>query len=67
MASVRMSVFTGLMVTDKGPQELFAWNLMQRQIINMSTPRYITYTKDLFARKMEFRKKSYKLGDNAIL
>jgi hypothetical protein len=53
-----MSVSTGLMVTDKGPQELFVWNLMHRQIINMSTPPYPTYTKDLFARKMEFGKKT---------
>lgn len=58
MASVHMSVSTGLMVTDKGPQELFVWNLMHRQIINMSTPPYPTYTKDLFARKMEFGKKT---------
>jgi len=53
MAFVRMSVFTGLMVTNKGPQELFAWNLMQRQVINMSTPPYITQTKETEGRKTD--------------
>jgi len=52
MTSVRMSVTTGLMVTDKVPQELFVWNLMHRRIINMSTPPYKTCTKDLLVRKM---------------
>jgi len=52
MASVRMSVSTGLMVTDKVPQELFVWSLTQRQIINMSTPPYTTYTEDLFVGKV---------------
>jgi len=42
MASVRMSVSSDLMVTDKVPQELFVWNLMHRQIINTSTPPYTT-------------------------
>jgi hypothetical protein len=56
MASVRMSVSSGLMVTDKVPQEMFVWNLVHRRVINMSTAPYKTYTKDLFLRKMWFEK-----------